>query len=135
MWAYTEKLPPIMAFLSVCMAFTLIFSFGLHSVETQHTHLGHEHQHEPNTHGHDGTKLTLGEYAHMAEKKSLYALFILAFTVAVFSNSFWCSWTAFLRQIVVIQTTFARYRKRAEYSIIDYLTISFSRGILNPQLH
>jgi hypothetical protein len=130
-----EKISQSTAFVSVFMALVLIFSFGLHSVETHHTHPGHTHQHEPNTHGHDGTKLTLGEYVHMAEKKSLYTLFALALSSVFFSTFLWSSWILFLRAITAMQNTFARYRKRIEYSIIHYLQFSFARGILNPQLH
>jgi hypothetical protein len=124
-----------MTYISVFVALTLVFSFGLHSIETQHSHPGHSDQHGPNTHGHDGTKLTLGEYVHMTEKKLLYILFGLLSTGIILVRPLWYTWTSFLTTIAVTRTAFLRYLWSIRHLIVDYLTVQFSRGILNPQPH
>jgi hypothetical protein len=120
--------------LSVCVAATLISSLGLHTVEINHTHPQHTHQHEHSSHGHDGTMVSVGEYIHLAEKKLLLALVVSALAVSILLKP-----TRRFREQLLIYYRILRarcllYRVRRRGSLINYLTLYLSRGVLNPKL-
>jgi hypothetical protein len=135
---FLSKVPQSLSLLSMFIAIALISSFGLHSIQITHIHPDHpdhSHHHDQGAHEHGGSMISLGEYAHMAEKKTLYTLIAVTLAAFIFVSPFGASWATFLLCSTIRQITFVRQRKRTSYSFLDFLTLAFSKGILNPQLH
>ena len=121
---------------SMIVVLTLVSALGVHSVQVAHDHPGHAKTHHTNgDHDHGGTLLTLGEYAHMSEKKMW--LLLLSTTVfglgviAVLSGS----WSQFLGAITLHYFILFRRRLTTLTAIIDHLSLCLRLGILNPKLH
>lgn len=119
---------------SVCVAFALIFSFGLHTVDTNHTHPTHVHEHG---HSHSGTHgestYTISEYAHMAEKKWLSALIVGMLFASLVPLTSWFSWRIFLLQVTSRYVHRTKWLLQVERIVENTLTRLFSRGILHPR--
>jgi hypothetical protein len=111
---------PLLAGAVVC---ALIFSLGIHAVDTHHTHPGHKE-----SHGHQSPSMTvIGEYTHATENK---------FSIAIISIWFLALATARRPDLLI---------KKVRYSFSERLAIlrrrmydpyqrQFSIGLLNPKL-
>ena len=113
------------------LACALVFSFGLHMLDTHHTHptdRSHTH-HEP---AGQTDMIVLSEYAHMGEKKffagvaSVFLFLVVAYIVA-----------STLRRLCAMHT------RSTHLQLSDYMRQKtyrweqefFARGILHPKLH
>jgi hypothetical protein len=114
--------------LAVFLACTLIFSFGLHTLDTNHIHPGQVPEHH---HHHDaGHTDTIAEYVHGGEKKFfLVLLSFFAYACVVFSFRKRESLTVFfvisLRRIHAYLST---------HRVHQWEVQLFSNGILHPKL-
>lgn len=127
--------------LALLAAVTLVFSFGLHSIQIDHEHYqsystptnvgvdesaSHTHASAAN----DADMVLLGEKMHMSDKK----LFILLLSLSVYALSqFAVTWTERLNLQSKLVRIFSLVIKQASYRIYFYLEILFARGILNPK--
>lgn len=113
------------------MSFSLVFSFGLHSIQIAHTHFGVEHGHEQDP----GAGVPqLSEYMHLADKK--------AFVVALFV--FLAPWAS-VTSSILSRLRLSLYLERRLVSRVraltlmwniyfEYFKICFRRGILNTKV-
>lgn len=117
---------------TIALSSVLVFSFGLHTVELEHTHPG-EHAHA--TTQSDGGVTMLGEYLHGTEKKIfLYAVLgflLLGIFIGVTARATTLIRTN-LEHVVRVWST--------KHSVLfhrscNYLLLSLSAGIQNPKLY
>lgn len=115
---------------AVFLSCALVFSFGLHSVDTQHLHPG-EHPHTHHDTQKEGDAATLSEYVHMGEKK----LF-----VGVMSIFFVVSWATAIGAVVInlcssltleARVRLSQYRKDR---LVLWQQQLYAQGILHPKL-
>jgi 4-hydroxybenzoate polyprenyltransferase len=131
---------------SIVLALMLLFSLGLHSIQTDHAHYGssavrthtHTHNHtvgvSTDTHNSesDPTFAEISEKMHMAEKKIV--LFIFGATLLFFAFQL-VQWIAYQRIQYIKYGTYCAYRKRFLNILFSYIRRSYSLGILNPKLY
>lgn len=120
--------------LSMCVVFTLLSSFGLHSVQIAHVHPGHV-THDQSEQGHANTMLSVGEYMHIGDKKLFVILSIFTLLATLFSAVPGLRWEAFVRRTEHKYTLFLRCRKEIADVIPEYIRFYFSKGVLHTKLH
>lgn len=118
-------------FVAIFIAFSLLTSFGLHSIQIEHEHPTSHHSHN-NEHSSKG--IMLGEYMHLADKK-LVALVLMAGIVLF----------AFLDGVVRMRKGFLVYalqkylqlRKKSseQYHFFNYLCLYFKKGIIHTKAY
>ncbi len=125
-----------MKFVSPLIVATLLFSFGLHIVQVEHTHYnethGHGHSHEA-AHADEGSTdmLMLGEQMHMSDKKVWF--FVLGLMVCALSllSPKW----SFKQRIWYLRYRSIFYSRRdLPVKIYSHLQLSYATGLLNPKL-
>lgn len=124
----------------VCAVF-LLASFGMHSVQVKHMHYGeshhvhaegsgHTHSDSGSTNTDDGSE-SLSDKMHMAEKK--FVVFLLAASL-LFVAFFIPQDVSYRRVLAYTRTRFKAYTKRTINSLLLYIRLFYSSGILNPKL-
>lgn len=117
--------------LTLLLALSLVFSFGLHSIQVAHAHFGVESDRD---HDRDARGLQLNEYMHFADKK--------VFAVALFV--FLAPWAS-LTSSILTRLRLSLYFERRLVSRIrtltlmwniyfEYFKILYQRGILNTKV-
>lgn len=125
--------------LTLCIALSLISSFGLHAVQIGHIHPGHQEQNE-SSHRHQnehesGEFSVLGEYMHAAEKK-LYLLITSVWSLSTVAIPFlYGDWSAFLFTVNLLFIVMLQRNKKHLLSADNYIRLFLARGILNPKLY
>ncbi len=115
---------------SVFLAFVLVSSFGLHSVDLRHMHPGQSGG--DHSHSHAQPQMTTGEYIHAADKKlfaSLPSIWSLGADVA----------TVFLQTTVLACILlFSMVRFRVHHTrvgrIYSFVSSLFGSGVLHSKL-
>ncbi|MFT5036931.1 MAG: hypothetical protein ACI9VM_000501 [Candidatus Azotimanducaceae bacterium] len=120
---------------TLTVAFFLVFSLGLHTIDFSHAHLGHAQTHTKQQSENTGDVLILGEYTHMTEKKLFLILLIALLLSAGAARLLTFSWSQF-RARAERQYIYA-WRKIQTLAppLITHLQQNFSQGILHPKLH
>jgi hypothetical protein len=125
--------------LTLCIALSLISSFGLHAVQIGHIHPGHQEQNE-SSHQHQnehesGEFSVLGEYMHAADKK-LYLLIASVWSLSSEAISFlYGDWLAFLFAANLLFIVLLQRNRKLLLTAGDYIKVFLARGILNPKLY
>lgn len=107
----------------------IVFSFGLHSIQLEHSHPGHHSGKGETAHG---DLLNIDEYVHGTEQKFFIVMLLLtffAFSLTLASQLLQVS----PRTSVSVNDVHAQGRTWSHG--IDYLVILFARGVLHPKLH
>lgn len=128
--------------LSICVAGLLVASFAMHALQIDHNHVsisddGHAHSHAVFVAAGDektqDTSVSLGEYMHAHDKKSLL-LFVAVLVLVFYTTS---SRNVIFTHIVLWQYKLSRLRKlstRNSSPQVHYLQALFAVGILHPKL-
>lgn len=123
---------------AILVVLTLLFSFGLHSVQVAHSHPNHA-EHQGHTHGesqeHESNGTALGEYMHAADKKLLLILATISMLALGFVTTLFGSWEQFILHKNLLLCTFFKKSREIVLSTHNYLERCFCRGILHPKLH
>jgi hypothetical protein len=115
--------------LSILVTFTLLGSFGLHSVQIVHTHAG-----EHTTENDAASSAPLGEYLHGAEKKFFVAVAALLLVHMSLINGLTGSWSRLVR--TAERSARMILKGRRSLNIASYYNqLFFSTGLLHPKLH
>ncbi len=113
------------------LSLSLVFSFGLHSIQIAHAHFGVEHGHEQDP-GAGG--LQLSEYMHLADKK----IFALGLIIFLAPWTFLDSYALSCRKLFLYVEMQLLFRIRILYRrwnvTFEYLRISFRKGVLHPKV-
>lgn len=121
------------------LSFSLVLSFGLHSIEVEHVHPGHHPGHYAAGQHSEGTDvINIDEYFHATEQKFFLALLLLIFAGALMANVFrsWGARFVCFISAILMRHRFAysmRLRFVCRYSTC-YLIELFRRGILHPKI-
>jgi len=108
---------------TLSVAFLLVFSFGLHTIEIEHEHPYHSaSHHERASHGEETAALSV--YLHAGDRKALLALPPLEL-----SHAFLVSYAPSVEGVA--------YRESAGRSVVctDHLRECLSDGILNTKVY
>lgn len=136
-WRITNK-QLLTAPFAILVVLTLLFSFGLHSVQVAHSHPNHA-EHQGHTHGesqeHKSSGSTLGEYMHAADKKLLLILAALSMLALGLVTTLSSSWEHFILHKNLLLCTFFKKSRETALSTHNYLKWCFCKGILHPKLH
>ncbi len=111
----------------------LLLSFGMHSVQVSHTHIGHANQqgeHPPEKKSELPT--AVGEYMHTSDKKLVFLVASALLLGIHFLSGTWS--TALYVRAVAVAVILKRKREYAP-ATIDHIKLHLARGILNPKLH
>jgi hypothetical protein len=112
-------------FLAFSLAFCLLFSFGLHSIQVEHTHFHAGKHHDSDSHS------TMGEYLHLSDKK-LLALPIILFVYVFFTTR--DAWGTFNG---ILFSMYIRYRKCyvPSFRIFHYLCFFLRAGKIHSKAY
>jgi hypothetical protein len=124
-----------LSIISALIAGTLVFSFGLHSVQVAHEHPDHVHTFGATHETEEHFVLALGEYMHMAEKKLYLTVPPVVQLAASVSLILFGSWALFVFLNELSFVRFLRKRKEMFSAATDHIRITLSRGIMHPKLH
>jgi hypothetical protein len=116
---------------TVLLSISLVCSFGLHSIQTTHTHFGGGHGHE-SEHAAGGGELSA--YMHLADKKVFAValfVFLAPWTFLVSSLLFRLRLSLYLERRVVFRI---RMLSRMWNIYFEYFKIIFRKGILNTKV-
>jgi hypothetical protein len=104
----------------------LVFSLGMHTIDTNHTHPGHGHQHAGES---PSVGIILSEYAHTGEKK-FFAVILPVWWLAV---SIFVSWGAY-QHFMARSWMRARVRLHSRTGRTeDVYQWLFAKGLLHPK--
>jgi hypothetical protein len=127
---------PIKNLLSILLALGLLFSFGLHAVQIQHTHFTVAPEHSPHNHGEEkeASGITMLEVAmHLADKKLLLFLVTGLILLTPFLNE---------RRILLSLLLFAlrsasnSYKRHGhQFRMHDYLSLFLRKGIFHSKAY
>ncbi len=113
------------------LACTLVFSFGLHSVDIHHAHPA-EHTHTHHQTSDQTGRIVLSEYAHMGDKKIFIAVvsaFMFSCVVSVVQSALQRLCAALSRR------TRTWLRDSRQQEIVKWEQEFFAGGILHPKLY
>ena len=125
----------ITVLLSGSVVVALLCSFGLHSVQVQHSHYSFSHTASGHGHSHAPDLVLLDEYMHMADKKLFLILSLIVLLGLTFRTTYTASWIQFVRHLLHWYRTVLSGIRAAFSRPYNYLTLCFSQGILHPKLH
>ena len=118
---------------TLVLSLSLVFSFGLHSIQIPHMHFGAIHEHG-SAHEHGAGSLQLSEYMHLADKK----LFVCAVLIILAPWTFLSSYILSQRKLTKLSQMWIRACMRALEGILRhlsvYLTLCFRKGILHTKV-
>lgn len=124
----------VMELLAFFVIFLLLASFGLHAIQIPHSHGGTQ-SHEQTTDTDSSVFVSLTEYMHSAEKKLLffipYAMIVSEETLALLYGT-WSLFLIFCAYFLALQL---RRVRAVSLRIVNYSTLFFIKGILNPKLY
>jgi len=112
---------------SVVLTLGIFFSFGLHSIQTPHTHFDEHGEHE------SGPQM-LGEYMHLADKKLVIAYFGIAPVVSMLFDFARLA----MRELFLYAMFWhkvLRVRLQRVGAIGNYLLVFLMRGVIHTKVY
>jgi hypothetical protein len=114
------------------VSLSLVFSFGLHSIQVPHAHSGKLHHHGSE---HEKQVFELSEYMHLADKKLYTFVAHPLFAPWTFLASFVLSQRKLFlhqeRRLIV----YIRNLRRTWNVTFEYLRVFFQRGVLHSKVY